>query len=882
MCDSFRFPALAAACKENDGYETPSLNDKLYLHFGGFHKIENLDEYVNLKALWLDSNAIAKIENLSHLTELRSLFLQQNLITQITGLESLQNLHTLNLENNQITFVSGLSQLKSLQTLNLSKNRLSEASALVHLQECMALNNLDISDNLLDAKDDSVSDIIADMDKANEEAGNNLKANQIIKESPPVLRILSRIPKLRALYLKGNPIVRNTRHYRKVVLTTLPNLHYLDERPVFANEKFSTEAWVQGGVEGERAAKAELEERQKQEARDTTAKFSAWRESIREKRKQELERLNKERAEQGLSLLLDLPLRGGATYVRVKNDKLTEAQRLALITREMENAIHEGKVDEAIQSIAERHWESGLLMSEKDVDEDREENVLMIKAQPEAHRDAQTDEGVLAGDERTEQSDEELCLVSAPNSRILTERAEEEEQRKLLEKVLREEREERAKLMKASAEAQRKVREALGKRITMEDMASSTSSKANDDVTKSPDMDYSLSIEQQRVKDSLAMFEKRENLDQAQLDAEGEAESEEGETFETEVQESLDQEASKRQQESDQWSRLARRFEQMQTESKQTPPEGEAPMDIVEDSSDAASEESVEVVTKMMWFPALDNALVKFAKQSDYSFDKVSRGLQQALKKNVLKIPANPVPKPTEKHPEFVYCTLPEIVSRLTPELCQARLMALQIGNAVPPSQELQVAEKKERTENVWEEAFKQVRKRKEVTAPISLRGAEEDMDVLLGKKGYKGTETNSVPVVPFARLLKGLNFELQSYQDYVSIQPSVIPSSLEDIDLDSVGGESGNNPVKWIGRGGVSELLTATANMQGTNTDASSLPTSRGSDDSDDDEVVAPLSVTQLKLKLSLQSAQKGLVQSTGESKGVKPAHQTSLDDLD
>lgn len=40
---------IRLACIENDGYESPELNDKLYLHFRGFKRIENLEEYTSCK-----------------------------------------------------------------------------------------------------------------------------------------------------------------------------------------------------------------------------------------------------------------------------------------------------------------------------------------------------------------------------------------------------------------------------------------------------------------------------------------------------------------------------------------------------------------------------------------------------------------------------------------------------------------------------------------------------------------------------------------------------------------------------------------------------------------------------------------------------------------
>lgn len=58
---------LKEICLQNNQYEFPELNEKLYLHFKGFTKIENLCEYKNLKTLWLECNCIKKIENLDNL-----------------------------------------------------------------------------------------------------------------------------------------------------------------------------------------------------------------------------------------------------------------------------------------------------------------------------------------------------------------------------------------------------------------------------------------------------------------------------------------------------------------------------------------------------------------------------------------------------------------------------------------------------------------------------------------------------------------------------------------------------------------------------------------------------------------------------------------------
>ena len=71
-----------------------------------------------------------------------------------------------------------------------------------------------------------------------------------------VLDTLKRLPELRCLYLRGNPVVSAIPQYRRTLIAALPGLTYLDDRPVFPTERRCAEAWCAHPFVAERSGKA--------------------------------------------------------------------------------------------------------------------------------------------------------------------------------------------------------------------------------------------------------------------------------------------------------------------------------------------------------------------------------------------------------------------------------------------------------------------------------------------------------------------------------------------------------------------------------------------------------------------------------------------------
>lgn len=240
----------------------PHLNTQLFLNYKGFMCIEGLEDYVNVRALHLDNNNIGKIEGLDRMSDLRTLHLGGNRITSIENLEANTELRHLDLQGNGVRCVSGLQSLVKLETLNLSANNLESIDDLTGLQEAPSLHNVDVSQNN-------------------------------IETSEGVVEFWSKLKQINLLRYHGNPGIRHVQHYRKRLINSLPQLSYLDERPVFPVERRSCAAWAEGGMSAMHQAKKDFHRERNEECRVEESR----KEMLTRRRQMAIERMDREARE---------------------------------------------------------------------------------------------------------------------------------------------------------------------------------------------------------------------------------------------------------------------------------------------------------------------------------------------------------------------------------------------------------------------------------------------------------------------------------------------------------------------------------------------------------------------------------------------------------
>jgi dynein assembly factor 1 len=261
---------LKAHCKENGGYGTPELNDKLYLHFQGFDRIQNLEAYTGLKSLFLEGNGLEDLEGLSACVELRCLFAQQNMVTAIPPSLPV-SLSTLNVSNNNVSHLRNVARLVELQTLQASNCKLKTLESLEELRACATLSTVDLQNNEIDGDPEAMVGLFASM------------------------------PKLACLYMQGNPVVSQLRQYRKRMIASIASLAYLDDRPVFPLERRCAEAWAAGGLDAEKAARKAFKEEEAAKQRRDHEYLTNLRERSRAKREALAEKGKRALADLGLS-----------------------------------------------------------------------------------------------------------------------------------------------------------------------------------------------------------------------------------------------------------------------------------------------------------------------------------------------------------------------------------------------------------------------------------------------------------------------------------------------------------------------------------------------------------------------------------------------------
>jgi dynein assembly factor 1 len=105
-----------------------------------------------------------------------------------------------------------------------------------------------------------------------------------------VPEVLLKLPNIAVVYMQNNEFTKKISHYRKSIISRLPQIKYIDDKPVFEDEKRFAEAWARGGLDEERKDRALYKKEKEEEQMRQHEEFRQMIERAREEGRRERER----------------------------------------------------------------------------------------------------------------------------------------------------------------------------------------------------------------------------------------------------------------------------------------------------------------------------------------------------------------------------------------------------------------------------------------------------------------------------------------------------------------------------------------------------------------------------------------------------------------
>jgi dynein assembly factor 1 len=93
------------------------------------------------------------------------------------------------------------------------------------------------------------------------------------------------MPKIAVIYMQGNTACKKIKNYRKTLVAKLPTLKYLDDRPVFEDDRIFAEAFHRGGFDEERKERERVRKQKEDEHWKNHENFQEMIRKAREEKK---------------------------------------------------------------------------------------------------------------------------------------------------------------------------------------------------------------------------------------------------------------------------------------------------------------------------------------------------------------------------------------------------------------------------------------------------------------------------------------------------------------------------------------------------------------------------------------------------------------------